>query len=93
MEMLINSTNEMKHEAHGTQQPGHINKIGEDAGAAQRSDSLMQLINQRFPSNTGMEGNRYDPVSAPSTGSKFSKARWGIVCLGRQRIFRLLCKI
>ncbi|MBX9894384.1 MAG: hypothetical protein K2Y09_04290 [Nitrosomonas sp.] len=23
-EMLINSTNEMKHEAHGTQQPRHI---------------------------------------------------------------------
>jgi hypothetical protein len=33
-EMLINSTNEMKHEAHGTQQPRHINQIGEDASAA-----------------------------------------------------------
>ena len=28
-EMLINPANEMKHEAHGTQQPRHINKIGE----------------------------------------------------------------
>jgi hypothetical protein len=40
-EMLINSANEMKHEAHGTQQPRHINKIGKDASTAQRSDSLV----------------------------------------------------
>lgn len=30
-ETLNNSADEMKHEAHGTQQPGHINKIGEGA--------------------------------------------------------------
>jgi hypothetical protein len=40
-ETLINSANEMKHEAHGTQQPRHINKIGEEASTAQRSDSLV----------------------------------------------------
>ncbi|WMJ08195.1 hypothetical protein [Nitrosomonas sp. sh817] len=40
-EALINSTNVMKGEAHGTQQPGHINLIGEGVGAAQRSDSLV----------------------------------------------------
>ncbi|MBX9894188.1 MAG: hypothetical protein K2Y09_03285 [Nitrosomonas sp.] len=40
-EALINSTNEMKREAHGTQQSRHINKIGEEASAAQRSDSLV----------------------------------------------------
>ena len=39
-EMLSNSANERKHEAHGTQQPRHINKIGKDASTAQRSDSL-----------------------------------------------------
>ncbi len=38
----------MKHEAHGTQQPRHINMIGEGASTAQRSDSLVQSINQRF---------------------------------------------
>jgi hypothetical protein len=48
-ETLINSANEMKHEAHGMQQPRHINKIGEGASTAQRSDSLVQPINQRFP--------------------------------------------
>ena len=50
-ETLINSANEMKHEAHGTQQPRHINMIGEGASTAQRSDSLVQSINQRFPRN------------------------------------------
>jgi len=40
-ETLINSANEMKHEAHGTQQPRHINKIDEGASTAQRSDSLV----------------------------------------------------
>ena len=44
----IHSANEMKHEAHGTQQPRHIDKIGEGASTAQRSDSLVQPINQRF---------------------------------------------
>ncbi|MBP6368065.1 MAG: hypothetical protein KBA82_08150 [Nitrosomonas sp.] len=48
-ETLINSANEMKHEAHGTQQPRHINMIGEGASTAQRSDPLVQSINQRFP--------------------------------------------
>ena len=48
-ETLINSANEMKHEAHGTQQPRHINMIGEGASTAQRSDSLVQSINQHFP--------------------------------------------
>ena len=42
-------TNEMKREAHGTQQPRHINAIGEGASTAQRSDLLVQSINQRFP--------------------------------------------
>gem|GEM_PF-6021234 len=49
---LINSTNVMKCEAHGTQQPGHINPIGEGVSTAQRSNSLVQLINQRFPSQS-----------------------------------------
>ena len=48
-ETLINSTNEMKREAHGTQQPRHINKIGDGASTAQRNDSLVQSINQCFP--------------------------------------------
>ena len=48
-EALINSMSEMKREAHGTQQPRHINKIGEGASTAQRRDSLAQPINQRFP--------------------------------------------
>ena len=51
-EALINSTNVMKGEAHGTQQPRHINLIGEGVSAAQRSNSLVQSINQRFPSIT-----------------------------------------
>ena len=50
-EMLINLANEVKHEAHGTQQPGHIDKIGEGASTMQRSDSLVQSINQHFPSS------------------------------------------
>ncbi len=50
-EMLINSTNEMKREAHGIQ-PGHINKIGEGAGIAQRSNPLVWSINQRFPNQS-----------------------------------------
>ncbi|UJP07027.1 MAG: hypothetical protein LZF84_08190 [Nitrosomonas sp.] len=41
----------MKHEAHGTQQPRPINLIGEGVSAAQRSDLLVQSINQRFLSN------------------------------------------
>ena len=45
-EALINSTNVMKGEAHGTQQPGHINLIGEGVSTAQRSNSLVQSINQ-----------------------------------------------
>ena len=40
-EALTNSANEMKHEAHVTQQPRHINKIDEGASTAQRSDSLV----------------------------------------------------
>ena len=48
-ESLINSTNKMKREAHGTQQPRHIDTIGEGVSTAQRSDSLVQSINQRFP--------------------------------------------
>ncbi|MCG7755689.1 MAG: hypothetical protein LZF63_03405, partial [Nitrosomonas sp.] len=39
---------EMKCEAHGTQQPRHINLIGEGVSTAQRSNSLVQSINQRF---------------------------------------------
>jgi hypothetical protein len=34
LQALINSADEMKHEAHGTQQPGHIGKIGEGASSA-----------------------------------------------------------
>ncbi|MGZ0019110.1 hypothetical protein [Nitrosomonas sp. wSCUT-2] len=48
-EALINSTNVMKGEAHGTQQPRHINLIGEGVSTAQRNNSLVQSINQRFP--------------------------------------------
>ena len=48
MEALNNSTNEMKCEAHGTQQPRHINLIDEGVSTAQRSNSLVQSINQRF---------------------------------------------
>ena len=33
-ETPINSANEMKHEAHGTQQPRHINEISEAGSAA-----------------------------------------------------------
>jgi len=47
-EALINSTNEMKCEVHGTQQPGPINLIGEGVSTAQRSNSPVQSINQRF---------------------------------------------
>ena len=57
-ETLINSANEMKHEAHGMQQPRHINKIGEGASTAQRSDSLVQSINQRFPKDS----HRFPPL-------------------------------
>ena len=39
----------MKCEAHGMQQPRHINRIGEGVSTAQRSNSLVQSINQRFP--------------------------------------------
>ncbi|SOD16504.1 antitoxin of ParD toxin-antitoxin type II system and RHH [Nitrosomonas ureae] len=45
---MINSANEMKHEAPGTQQLRHINKIGEGASIVQRSDSLVQPINLRL---------------------------------------------
>ena len=50
-EALINSTNAMKCEARGAQQPRHINQTGEGMSTAQRSDSLMQSINQCFLSN------------------------------------------
>ncbi|WP_090718411.1 hypothetical protein [Nitrosomonas sp. Nm166] len=46
----------MKREAHGTQQPRHINQIDEEASTAQRSDSPVQSINQRFLSNSGSLG-------------------------------------
>jgi hypothetical protein len=48
-ELQINPANEMKHEAPGTQQLKHIDAIDEGANTAQRSDSLVQPINQRFP--------------------------------------------
>jgi len=47
-EALINSTNVMKGEAHGTQQPRPINLIGEGVSTAQRNNSLVQSINQHF---------------------------------------------
>ncbi|MBX9895307.1 MAG: hypothetical protein K2Y09_09030 [Nitrosomonas sp.] len=50
-EALINSTNVMKGEAHGTQQPRHINLIGKGVSTAQRSNSLVQSINRRFLNN------------------------------------------
>jgi len=40
-EALINPANEIKHQTHGTQRPRPINKIGKEASAAQRSDSLV----------------------------------------------------
>jgi len=46
--VLIHSANEMKHEAHGTQQTGPIDKINEGASTTQQGDSLVQSINQRF---------------------------------------------
>jgi|JI6StandDraft_1071083.scaffolds.fasta_scaffold04929_13 hypothetical protein len=48
-EALINSTNVMKGEAHGTQQPRPINLIDEGVSTALRSNSLVQSITQRFP--------------------------------------------
>ncbi|MBS0485179.1 MAG: hypothetical protein JSS06_08185 [Proteobacteria bacterium] len=39
---------EMKHDAHGTQQPGHVNEIDKEANAAQPSDSLAWSINQHL---------------------------------------------
>ena len=45
----MNSTNVMKREARGTQRPRHIIQIDEEVSTAQRSDSLVQSINQRFP--------------------------------------------
>ncbi|WP_156796959.1 hypothetical protein [Nitrosomonas sp. Is79A3] len=59
-EMLINSTNVMKREAHGTQQLRHINQIGEEASTAQRSDSLVQAINQCFPKGSFLIGQQYE---------------------------------
>ena len=38
----------MRCKAHGAQNPRHINEIGEEASAAQRSKSLAQALNQRF---------------------------------------------
>lgn len=34
----------MKHETDGTQQPGHINRIGEEASAAQPGGLLVQSL-------------------------------------------------
>jgi len=48
-ETLIDSVDEMKYETPGTQQLGHIDKIGESVSTVQRSGSLVQPINQRFP--------------------------------------------
>ncbi|MBX9895798.1 MAG: hypothetical protein K2Y09_11605 [Nitrosomonas sp.] len=69
MEALINSTNVMKGEAHGTQQPGHINLIGEGVSTTQRSNSLVQSINQHFlidsrfteliSASSGIEGQKH----------------------------------
>ena len=47
-EVLINSTNERNYEARGTQQARPINLIGEGVSIAQRCNSLVQSINQRF---------------------------------------------
>lgn len=50
-EMLINSADEMMRNAQGTKQPRLINATGEGASIAQRSDSLVQRIDQRFHSS------------------------------------------
>ncbi|MEI2658065.1 MAG: M20/M25/M40 family metallo-hydrolase [Nitrosomonas sp.] len=92
-ETLINSANEMKHEAHGTQQPRHINMIGEGASTAQRSDSLVQSINQRFPSaecrhapvaqtDTPVSGNPGYPVTINSPDETASAIRVAIEVAG-----------
>ena len=47
-ETLNNSTNALKHEAHGMRQPRHINQIDEDVNAVQQNDSFAQSINQCF---------------------------------------------
>ena len=59
-ETLINSADEMKHEAHGTQQPRPINAIGEDASTAQRSDSLVAPINQCFLNGMSCQMQNYE---------------------------------
>jgi len=53
-ETLINSANGMKRETPGTQQLRPINTIGEGVSTAQRSDSLVQPINQRFLNTIGL---------------------------------------
>ena len=54
MEMLINCQREMKRKAHGAQKPRHIKRIVEVVSTAQRSDSLAQVINQRFPNSSAI---------------------------------------
>ena len=58
----------MKREAHGTQQPRHINRIGEGASTAQRSDSLVQSINQRFPKEALI--NSIDKIRCKADGAQ-----------------------
>ena len=57
----------MKGEAHGTQQLRHINLIGEGVSTAQRSDSLVQSINQRFPSRADEVQAAFPTLSLPLT--------------------------
>lgn len=46
-ETLINSTNGMKNEAHGTQQPLNFDMVDDGASAAQRGDSLVQSVDRK----------------------------------------------
>ncbi|MDV6346951.1 hypothetical protein R2083_05400 [Nitrosomonas sp. Is35] len=46
-EKLINSTNGMKHEAHGTQQPLNFDMVDDGTSAAQRGDSLVQSVDRK----------------------------------------------
>ena len=55
-ETLIHLANEMKRETHGTQQPRSINTIDEKVSIAQRSDLLVQSIDQRFLKSRPGEG-------------------------------------
>lgn len=68
-EVSIDSTSELKRETHGTQQPGHADKIGERASTAQRSDSLAQPINQHFPKGPRFRLSGFGTLDVRSAGT------------------------